>query len=360
MNTRRVEFLDGIRGLCALWVVLSHVWIFYHGLGPHHGVLGWLTNWLLYSHFAVDVFIVLSGYCLAISAYRNKPQAADFFRRRAIRILPPVFAALAAAIAVRAFAEGMGSITAKNVFSNALLLQDALPSSNVFDVPLWSVAVEWRLYFLFPLIFWALTSYLDRRGMVTVGAVAVGFGLTLTSPVVANCYPWFLGLFAAGVYAASDDVRPDRSALLAMAAGAFVVSQLVLYPINAVGESAMRPPLVDTGVGLLAAALLVVIRRQSTPVWVLTRRPLLFLGEISFSLYLIHAVAAIVLFKVFKKLPAEWLTVDWVLVGFPLIFLAAFVFHRCVERPSMRAAKSRARAVVVSTEEAQPEAAPVG
>ena len=64
-ESRRVVGLDGIRGLAALFVVVHHCWLMsFHGYPSNTGP-SWL-GFLLYGHFAVVVFITLSGFSLAI------------------------------------------------------------------------------------------------------------------------------------------------------------------------------------------------------------------------------------------------------------------------------------------------------
>ncbi len=105
MNARpaaRLHRLDGIRGVAALFVVLHHCWLLsFPGYPSNTGP--WWLGWLIYGHFAVVVFIVLSGFSLAIAPSRSGWQlrsVREFARRRAWRILPPYWAALAFSLAV--------------------------------------------------------------------------------------------------------------------------------------------------------------------------------------------------------------------------------------------------------------------
>src|SRR5437899_469245 len=96
----RVAGLDGMRGLAALYVVIFHCWLqtfhkFYRG--PI-----WL-GWLRYGHLAVVFFLACSGFSLAISPAVQGwrlGSVARYARRRAWRILPPYWAALAFSLAI--------------------------------------------------------------------------------------------------------------------------------------------------------------------------------------------------------------------------------------------------------------------
>src|SRR5919112_1350677 len=99
---RRVPGLDGVRGLAALFVVLHHCFLMSFAGFPRNTGPFWL-GWLLYGHFAVVVFITLSGFSLAISPARrgwHLGGKAVFAKRRAWRILPPYWAALAFSLVI--------------------------------------------------------------------------------------------------------------------------------------------------------------------------------------------------------------------------------------------------------------------
>ena len=90
-------------------MILHHAWLLTADRSPiaaETDLLGLLTNWLLYGHLAVDVFIVLSGFCLMLPVARSGGALADgargFFVRRARRILPPYFAAFTISVALTA------------------------------------------------------------------------------------------------------------------------------------------------------------------------------------------------------------------------------------------------------------------
>ena len=97
-----LAYIDGMRAVAALVVVLNHTYAqawcaFYDQFPPPE--LAFLTYSLAVGHLAVSVFIVISGFCLFLPVTRNggllKGGTALFFQRRARRILPPYYAAVA-------------------------------------------------------------------------------------------------------------------------------------------------------------------------------------------------------------------------------------------------------------------------
>src|SRR3954467_6921559 len=104
---RRVHFLylDGIRGLAALLVMLYHLWQFVITRPDLGQPPGWfrILSLLKLGPYAVPIFIVLSGYCLMLPiAHLKRPACVgglrQFIQRRARRILPAYYATLAVSI----------------------------------------------------------------------------------------------------------------------------------------------------------------------------------------------------------------------------------------------------------------------
>jgi peptidoglycan/LPS O-acetylase OafA/YrhL len=355
-GVERLDFLDGVRAVAALWVVLSHLWISQFGVKAHVGLMGLASNWLLYSHFAVDVFIVLSGYCLTLPTVKDgglRRGAVDFYRRRARRILPPYYIALAFGIVIAAVIHrldhGTWFVDGKAIAINIGLLQDAYLRWNVFDGPLWSVAVEWRIYFLFP----ALLFILYRYGKIAVLAAGAAVGYALTAVIMTRypsmllACPWYLFLFTIGVAAAANGAgRPTRyhgAAILALLA--CVALAVHLHPITVVDgvDFGRNMCWIDAIVGAASALLLRRLHSDlgtgSPLLRFLSWTPLVTLGGFSYSLYLIHMLVIIVLGRTFALMPG-W-TMDgpvarfWIMfaVGLPVIIGLANLFYRAFERP---------------------------
>ncbi|MED7928120.1 acyltransferase [Nonomuraea sp. LP-02] len=354
----RLGGLDGIRGLAALFVVLHHCWLLSFPGFPADTGPGW-AGWLLYGHFAVVVFIALSGFSLAVSPARSGWRLGGlrrFARRRAWRILPPYWAALLFSLAVAWLLvpqPGQPVPTAKTVVVYGLLLQDVIGSPSP-NGALWSIAVEAQLYFVFPLLLllvrrlgaWAMA------GVVAVVVVAVGV-LAAYVPAVGllmRLTPQFAVLFAAGVLAAGVLRARTRFPLHWAAAGA-AVPVLVLIVVQGSEWTVARFFWVDLALapaaGLLLAA--VALGRPRPLVRLLDTRPVRALGSFSYSLYLVHApiVVAVNHFLVAPLLePGTGRLLALLAVAAPASVLFAWGFAAAFELPFQRhrsAAALRAR-----------------
>ena len=222
----RVAGLDGIRGLAALYVVLNHLFLRAFPGYPHDTAPAWAA-WFIYGRFAVVVFIVLSGFSLAIAPARNGWRLdglSRFARRRAWRILPAYWAALLFSLAMTWFVvaqPGWPVPNGSSVVVDGLLLQDVVtvPSPNR---AFWSIAIEAQLYVALPLLLLLCRriSAVAMAGTVAVVVVSVGALGEMNQSVgslVTQLTPDLAVLFAVGILAAGIVVARQRERDLAVA-----------------------------------------------------------------------------------------------------------------------------------------------
>lgn len=382
----RIDFIDGLRGLAALAVVILHAFEVY-GIGwinpPGYevytaGALGAALEQLyglvvLRFGWAVEVFIVISGYSLMLPVVRAgdgrmRGGTLRFFRRRARRILPPYYAAIVLSLLFIALVPGMGQPSAEQRYWNQALpaFDPGVLLSHLFlvhnlsgawtskiDPPMWSIAVEAQIYLLFPL----LVLIARRSGAAVALAVTLvvglvqGYGTTLGLPSFPFSYPWFVSLFGMGMFAAWLSFSPqararrlrDRLPWLAVAAGSFALMLAV--------KASRVPGVADqTWVGapifgLVIAALLVHLgTRPDSPLCRLFQLPwVVRLGHCSYSLYLVHApvltaIGLAVLALGFSGPEARLVTI---LAGPPLALLVTYPFYLAFERPFSQAPRPR-------------------
>lgn len=305
-NSRRLTGLDGIRGLAALFVVLHHSRLMaFSGFPVDNGPA--FASWLLYGHFAVVVFIVLSGFSLAVSPARSGWRLGGvgrFARRRAWRILPPYWAALVFSLAIAWLVvaqPGEGSPTGKSVLLYTFLLQDisGSPSPNG---AFWSIAVEAQLYFLFPLMILCISRAGKAAMVATVTGVVALVGLLAPHSAAVDALmrltPQFAALFAAGAVAAGIIRAPERWQRFPWGWAALAATLPILAMIIWRGSvwTAGHFFWIDLALGPAVAMLLVAVATGKPAPFVrfLDTRPIRSLGSYSYSLYLVHAPIVVV------------------------------------------------------------------
>lgn len=350
----RLEFLDGLRTLAALWVLLGHIRLFAVGWDGLPGVSGWLLDVPLYMHLGVVVFLVLSGFCLMQPA--AQAPLPRFFAARAARILPPYFGALALILLLNAWLPlvawgrhpaGLTDTLPPQVWwTNLLLLQDVFPQYNIINGPFWSVACEWHLYFIFPVLAlvlrrWGVAALVGGAGLLalalTWGSDAHGpfafFGEALYLPQP----PYFLFLLACGMAAAAAARKAWPLWPLALVLGAAFVWLQWEYPIRdfaTMQARARMDSVIDPVAGALAATLIAMLARQSPRHWVrrcLEQRWLVSTARYSYSLYLIHIPLLAILHQQVGGSGLRSYAM-LALLGIPLCLLAARGFGAVFER----------------------------
>ncbi len=355
-----MAFIDGLRGAAALYVVLHHAYfqVAWNGEGLIP-VVRRCTQWLSHGTFAVDLFIVLSGFCLMLPVTGGGGRAQErgvgrFLYRRARRILPPYYAAMAICMGVVALVPALRkpawSMWAHSlpIFTPGVLLSHLFLVHNLsiawiwkIDSPAWSIATEWQIYWIFALI---LLPVWRRFGIVVSVALAFALGNSIEAMMPASneaCF-YYIGFFGMGMAAAVLYRQPGRLRwvpwnLLAVTTAGIVVLAMFVYP-----EWTHRPKIeVDYAVGITAAMVVICLSRFSitSPNAIVLRLlgsgPATGLGRFSYSLYLIHypllAWSALVLKPLKLAVDMRLLVMMGVIV--PLTVGVAWVFFYLFERP---------------------------
>ena len=349
---QRLAGLDGLRGLAALFVVVNHIFLRTFPGYPRDRAPFW-AGWLIYGRFAVVVFIVLSGFSLALAPARHGWRLDDLARfayRRARRILPAYWAALAFSLAVAwlmAAPPGQAVPDGRSVVVNGLLVQNLVgaPSPNR---SFWSMAVEVQLYVAFPLLL-LMVRRIGAMAMVaavTLVVVAVGIAgphvLGLNTLVIQSppdlAALFAVGILTAGIVGAGRARRAWPWAWLALAAAVPVLATILWRGSVWTLDHLLW---IDLALGPAIACLLAALAtgRPAPLVRLLEWRPIRNLGLSSYSLYLIHGPIVIVVYdrivagRVAQGVPAFLVMVA---VAVPVAIASARVFAALFETPFLR------------------------
>lgn len=363
---RRIEYIDGLRGIAVGMVLLYHsAWIDVgNGSGANriHGLPLLYDVLVQAGTHGVDLFLVLSGFCLSYPALLKRRGGATswfelrrFFARRALRILPPYYAALALLVAIGLLSTWlhlprppcMGSgLQLGDVFADFFLVQNLTGGYATINGSFWSLALEWQWYLVFPLLL-----LLCVRSRLAVLACCLGAAILwhtgthdlfqLWHGTVAGALPARLFEFGCGIGAAWTVVHRDqcsRWARLALFLFLLFPIATTLPPVAALTAALFGLP--QPVYGACFASLLLLIHYSFRLQRLFTARPLVGLGVCSYSVYLIHQPALQAAHMYIPDPFHSWVSAH--LVALVLAVAAGVAFYRLVERPALRISARRA------------------
>lgn len=363
--------LQSVRGIAALVVLLHHC-LFYFAMPQAFFPA---AETLLNAHAAVVAFFVLSGYVLTASLTRTSLDTADaarFLLRRGFRIYPAVWFACAVSLALIALLDHEIAVPGQSTWAakyftaagggtaNLIL---SLSGYGVYLVPpLWSITVELVGSLLVLILAIGVRGSTARMSFAVVLLAAVS--LLLPHSGRAAIIATYMVHFAIGASIPHWIGHLDRigigqariaaaACLIVMAAfrllGGWNFTQWYSAPVPALAE----------GVAAAVLIALVVTRREAFG-W-LAARPLVVLGDISYSVYLLHfpIMAAVAIvgggmlgLAAFGIWPLSALTL--MLATLALTLPLALFSYRWIELPGIALGNAALSALRLRTGQAQP------
>jgi peptidoglycan/LPS O-acetylase OafA/YrhL len=349
----RLEYMPALDGLRALAVI---------AVLAYHADLTWARAGFL----GVDIFFVISGYlitALLLSEWRREGSISvlNFWRRRALRLLPSLLVMLAAValvtpiLAPDQLAQLRGDLVAALTYvSNWRMIFQDMPYFQAMGRPplllhLWSLAVEEQFYLLWPMLLILALKRKKNKPKSTLPWILLAIGLSALAMALmyspesdssrvyygtdtrvgtiligaALAFVWMPGARTARPKAMGSLLR-DFAGLVAIAALGWIIHSWTEFDSILYRGGFML-------VALLAA---IVVAVSAHPGWVarhvLGSLPLRWLGKRSYAIYLWH-------WPVFMLSRPD---VDIDLRGYPLLALRltmtialAIATHRLIERP---------------------------
>jgi exopolysaccharide production protein ExoZ len=369
-SSGRIVPMEGLRGFAALLVFLVHFRaLFGHyaegtALFPVVGILGSL------GHSGVDLFFILSGYLIYGIVMDRRFRFWRFFYRRVQRLYPTFLVVFAVCLAASFFLPSRSKLPSSwreaiaYVAANLLMLPGMLPIKPLITVA-WSLSYEWFFYLLMPASA-ALLRIRDWSGRWRVTFLAVLFVVLLAAATEGIVYNSRLVLFGAGILLWEFLQRTGIPAALPRW-GEFVAAALYGLNLLVVG-------LIGRNVGSTVLAL------EKTPKYyivslfitgflitlysipyrgflglVFSWKPLRWIGNMSYSYYLIHGLTLVSI-----EIVARWaihsnhLSVPAFVLLFVFCVAATFVtsgaLYLSVERPLSLRRTSQQAAVAPASE----------
>lgn len=342
----RLNQLAGLRGICAWWVV------FFHSLAlMGSSIPSAIANVFAHGYLAVDLFFLLSGFVIFLSYHaaltKNFPHSiGKFYWQRLARIYPLHFVMLGGYLllfAAFSFLSSSGaapaSYTWSAFFQSMFLIHMWVGSDLTWNVPSWSISSEWFVYLFFPLMAYSLRKLR--------GGIASHLAVIIMVAVLLNLIYAFNGVDSLG----SDIPRMALiRTLLEFLMGVFIGSLYVNYRafLEKYHNHALAgflfacalyagAPLPDYALIPIAFTLLIAYLSVTTS-WItriLSAPALVYLGDISYSTYMVHYLVYDLLKAGFVS-DAHTVNPLYVWISFLVVFLLSVLLHHGVDSPSQK------------------------
>jgi peptidoglycan/LPS O-acetylase OafA/YrhL len=335
-SSRRLRGLDSLRGLAALGVVLYHYTTSYES---HFGSYAQPPLFRFPNgHLGVQLFFCLSGFVI-LSTIERTQRLKHFAIARFARIYPTYFVCAVVALGIRQVADlHLPALNAPALAANALMLS-SLSGTQTLDPSYWTLSYE-VIFYASAAVVWSLSGGRRRLEQVCLAWLAASLAghllpwLALHHKLAVLLNLEFANLFVLGMmlYCLSQGER----------------TRLTLPTLSAALLLALFPSASDRG-HISQLAYVATIVCFCALIWIvadtggrfLDIKPLVFLGEISYSLYLIHQVAG---FAVIRFLLRLGLTTNAaILLTICLMVGIALGLRTFVEKPAERWIKGLAK-----------------
>ena len=328
VGLNRLVGLDVLRGFAAVAVMVHHHGQYYDVLYPGRTPLS--VNFFA-GHFGVELFFIISGFVILMTIER-KATVWAFAVARAARLMPCFLAALVLATVILAIAPmpPLDTPTIGRFLAN-VTMAPLLFGERVVDLPYWTLSYEMVFYLSMALLL-ALGCLRQIEG-IAIAWIAAGLAFTTLVDVEHHhrtailLLAYYSNFFVIGMclyLVQAGRARPVTWVALVLA---------ILTSARGGGEQAFYA---SSGLYLsltMAFTLLVWLGTTAVGRWVAVP-PLVFLGRISYPLYLVHVVLG---FQVIRfGVEHGWSTAAGVVAAIAVSLAAATLLHYLVEVPGQR------------------------
>jgi len=341
--------LTSLRFFAALWVILFHYWPDLTGSSVRPILIE-------KGYLGVDLFFILSGFILC-HVYRGAVEAGrfnygGFLWNRLARVYPLHLVTLIGVGTMALVAIRLGFRVDPNILgwrslpANLTLTQAwGLAPTASWNHPSWSISAEWFAYLAFPVFAFVALRLKNRPALGLALAVVLVLGLNsgfealtgekLTEATISWGALRIVPSFAYGCalygYWVARPAQNRRNVLL----GALFSGALTIFFI--IGQGADSLVVLGLGLTLLFLAQLAQIRSV-----ILAQAPLVYLGEISYSMYMIcipwKLVFVNTMTRIFEVKDGHLTFSLWLVLILSLIPLSA-LSHHLIENPARKRMK---------------------
>lgn len=353
MVSQRLRALDGLRGVAILLVMGFHY--FYHlesfyyksTLYPYGETFSSVLIFK-YGYMGVELFFIISGFVIAMTLESSR-SVIDFVIRRFARIWPALIVSAILTFFLLNWSDAPFALHRRQSWPNFLpsltltppsLWSGWFPKVDYVTGVYWSLVVEIRFYMIAVILFWLFSREKLARNLVIFTLVVYiarallrrampGYNGVYDALFIPDYLPWFA---AGAVFYELYKERLAKGAALIMLAMMYALIARVSTNYAMIG----RDPVFASAAALFFLTLFWFLATKPTSIRIFEIRPLVWIGECSYSIYLYHyAVGMILISQVSKTIglaPQLFLVAAISL----LVLAVGRVSYATVENPARR------------------------
>lgn len=305
----RFKHIDALRGIAALMVTFFHITCGtdFTKTTASYGHLGYL---------GVEIFFVITGFVLPYSMYRSNFELKNFgvfMLKRIIRIYPAYILAVGLSVAL-ALVTHRYHISHKALAAHLFLLNDILHLTFISPV-FWTLSIEFQFYLLVGLIYPALTN--NKTSIATIAVLSL-ISYFIKSP--AYIFHWF-PYFGMGILIFNKQItKLNRST--------FYIITITIISFTVFKDDHYKA--IAAAFAILFIDLVKMERKHYF------NKIMIWLGTISYSLYLTHSDFGRTAIAVFRhKIAHQPPELFLVFIGMIVSIAAGYCYYRLIEKPSV-------------------------
>ncbi|WP_316824791.1 acyltransferase [Pedobacter miscanthi] len=317
INKKEISGIQILRGLASLAVVLCHASF---ALTAYPALSGFLMN----GQLGIHIFFFISGYIVIYSLLKNKYSVKYFFHflaKRSIRIDPmyilTIFLTLASFWVFSFFPTFKGKAIPFIFQQFAAHLIYIVPFTKwpFYNHVFWTLCIEFQFYILIGTLYFVVNKWPFKAIFIIAFSLCCFINVPNSYYLLINYAP----IFAMGI--ALIEYQMTKKNIYAIC---FIVCGILTY---------LHFDLLTLAL-ILASAAVVVLNKKKYLI-------LIFFGNISYSLYLIHPLVLLYLNGITRRFLPHLLSYQLIVLMMQLIFsiAVAYLFYFLIEKPSIKLSK---------------------
>lgn len=349
-NMKNLPFLDSLRGIAALYVVMFHMTFLPQ---PNLETPGWASAFVHFGETGVTLFFVVSAFSLCYtmpSHLRSSSPLWSFYTRRFFRIAPLFYVWIVISL-VRDKVLYSTDHSLSEILASVFFVFNLIPGlGKGFIWASWTIGVEMMFYLIFPFLcrfihdvskafsslLFALLLWISLEGLIVYLPLELPLQQSLAKWSVLRHMPMFLAGMTVYICFETYVKRGNLSSgfgMALMACAAFGYAAMLNGWLNSMVFSNYYWQGIVYGTLLMGLA--------AYPSRIIVNRITRFFGEISYSIYLNHPTIVVLLVPVYRKiyaltLPTTARFLTTLLITFVTVTAVSYITYHLIERPGIR------------------------